>query len=626
MWNDENYDPNIKICGPKRNFSEYESATVKEILDYFEDKDQVEIDTETEGFDPNTKSIITLQLGDANAQFVVDVRSVNILRFKDLIEEKLCLLHNAKFDYKMLYKAGIVLDKVYDTMLGEIIIFNGFNDERGFKLNELVDNYLGIEMEKETRGTFSSLRGDPLKDRQIKYAGRDVAYLSRIKELQERFIKKYDLHFAKDLAMETLKCLGDMELNGIYLDEEEWTKVAREKQKELINVEHKMDRYLVDQDIRQPSMMGQDLFGTPTRVLDINYGSPQQVLEVIKELGIEATDTSARTLNKLKDEEFIKLLLEHRSFDKKVSTYGKPFLKYINKATGRVHTDFWQIKSTYRLGSGNKQQNAPNMQNIPKDNEYRNCFKPREGYSWVSIDYASQELRIMADKAGEGEFINALQEGKDLHCFAYNKMTGDNITKEDKDKRQKAKVINYGKPYGMSPYKLSDQLQIPIEEAEEMFDLYAKAFPDLETWLQSQANFGNSKGYILVDPRHKGRRWFPEFKELQKNQYSMGWKEKNKLKGIIARASMNTPIQGAAATQTKEAMVDIRKWLIDTGYWQDEVYMICQVHDELNFEVKDELVDEVVPKLEEMMNIAANRYLSLIEMDTDTTITKQWEK
>lgn len=531
---------NIHFCGPESAFSTYPRVEPEEILEYCKDLESLEIDTETDDFDPHKANLITLQIGNQVRQFVIDVRYVNVLLFKELIENKLCLLHNAKFDYKILYKNGILLDKIYDTFLAEGVIFNGL--QRGLGLRHLTNNYLGIVLEKETRNTFSSLGSSPLSDRQIKYAGGDVAYLHRIRRVQLSYIEKYDLQCAVDIENQVLKAFADIELNGMYLDRKEWTELALSKKKERAKVEIELDDLLIDKGV-PPVTSSTDLFGKSTRSLTINYNSSQQVKDIANNIYILGLkDTSARTLSKHKDNEFISKILDHRGLTKKVSTYGDEFLNYINPITGRVHTDFWQIKNTFRVGSGNKKANAPNVQNIPSGNEYRNCFKPREGFKWVSIDYSSQELRLMADFSGEDKFIEALNEGIDLHCFAYNTMTGENITKKDKDKRTKAKVINFGKPYGMSPHKLADTLDISVEEAEELFDLYARAFPKLNRWLDDQWRFGNKYGYIVLNDIHKGRRWFPEFKELQNGTHS--WKEKNRLKGIIGRASMNTPIQG----------------------------------------------------------------------------------
>jgi len=616
--------PNISLCRPSRNFSTYPSVSPKDILDYFEDKEEIQVDTETYGLDPHTKDIITLQLGDRDRQFVIDVRSVNILLFKDLIENRLAYLQNAKFDYKMLLKKGIVLTKVYDTMLAEAVIFNGFPD-RKLALAAMCKEYLGVEMEKETRGTFTSLAGDPLMDKQIRYAGTDVVYLQDIAKYQQWYIRRYDLQYAVDVENQVSLPLADIEYNGMYLNEKRWMTLYNRNLTEILALENEIDRYLVDKNIVQPKYLGNDLFGTQIRVTDINYGSSMQMKQILKKLDIHVTSTDEPTLTKLKDNRFVSYLLEHRSLNKKISTYGKRFLGYINESTDRVHTNFWQVKNTFRLGSGSKSQNAPNVQNIPASNEYRNCFEPRKEFSWLSIDYSSQELRLMADFSGETEFIDALNEGKDLHCFAYNKMTGENITKEDKVKRTATKTINFGKPYGMSPYKLSDRLGIPLEEAEEKFKQYAKAFPKLNKWLDQQAKFGQNNGYIVLNDVHKGRRWFPEYKEVQSNPH-MGWNEIQKKLGVVRRASMNTPIQGSGAIIVKEAMIKIREWLIEQGYWQTKVFMICQVHDQIDFEVEDAYIDVVKENCERIMIEVGIKYVTHVKMDVDSTVTKMWQK
>ncbi len=609
----------IRFCGNISNFSKFPQASVDEILSYFKDKDSIEVDTETQGRDPHSKRILSLQLGNTERQYVIDVRSINILQFKELLETKLCLLHNAKFDYKFLRKAGIVLDKIYDTMLAEVVIFNGL--DRRYGLNHLCKNYLDINLPKDVRGEFHKVKDQPFTDAQIEYAGRDVAYLHKLKNKQQTYIDHFDLQYAVDVENEVVKSFADIELNGMYLDSSEWLKIANNKQKELTKLEKEMDEYLINKKIFRPTNFGEDLFGTKIRQININYSSPSQIVDTLQNLGLNVSDSNSRTLLKNKTNKFVDMLLKHRELAKKISTYGASFLNYINSNTGRIHTDFWQIKHTFRVGSGSKQMNAPNVQNIPSANIYRNCFKAQPGYSIVSIDYSSQELRLMADFSGEEKFIDALNQGKDLHCFAYNTMTGENITKEEKEKRTKAKTINFGKPYGMSPYKLSDTLDIPIKEAEELFNQYAKAFPKLNNWLAAQWDFGNKHGYILINDIHKGKRWFLE----QKYKNDVNWKEKARLSGIIGRASMNTPIQGSAAIIVKIAMYEIRNWLIENNLWQNKVYMINTVHDEINFEIHNEYL-HVVPKLEQIMTEVGNRFVTKVNMEVDSDIGKVWKK
>ena len=142
-----------------------------------------------------------------------------------------------------------------------------------------------------------------------------------------------------------------------------------------------------------PGIIQGNLFGFKERALEINYGSPLQIKNIAKELGFPVESTDDRELTRLAPKHtFFGTLQKYREVSKILSTYGESFLEYINKSTGRIHTDFWQVKDTGRVGSGN-----PNVQNLPADNLFRNCFKARPGYKWVSIDYSGQELRLMAD-------------------------------------------------------------------------------------------------------------------------------------------------------------------------------------------------------------------------------------
>jgi DNA polymerase I len=605
----------IHFCGDSSWSSQFTSVTPSEIVEYFTNHESIQIDTETQGRDARTKKIISLQIGDSENQFVIDVRNRPISIFKDLLESKLCLAHNAKFDYKFLLASNIILDKIYDTMLAQVVIYNGFEEKYG--LDAVVKKLLNIDLSKETRSEFHKIEDKAFTDKQIEYAGLDVKYLHQVKEKQKLVIDKYELQYAVDVENKALKSFADIEYNGIYLDSNEWLKVAQKNESLLYDLQFEMDEYLITKKHKRPTNFGVDLFSTRIRQLDINYDSPSQLLKLLLDMGVDLEDTNDRSLQKKKSNDFVKLILTHREISKKISTYGRKFLDYINKSTGRVHTDFWQIKHTFRVGSGSKDMNAPNVQNIPSSNDYRNCFKPRPGYKWVSIDYNSQELKLMADFSDETEFINALNNGDDLHCFAYNKMTGENITKADKNKRNKAKTVNFGKAYGMSPYKLQDQLDIPLDEAKLLFEQHAKAFPKLNSWLTSRGDFGKRNGYILVNDIHKGRRWFPEMYTNTRPNF--------KILGEVERASMNTPIQASAAIAVKIAMDNIRTYLIDNKLWQDKVYMICTVHDQIDFEIHEDYL-HVVHDIEKIMTDSANIFVTKVNMDVDTTITDYWNK
>lgn len=438
---------NVFVVGhnPFFNDSFWKPATVEQVLEYFKNKDSIAVDTETSGRDPHVKKLLTLQLGDASAQFVIDLRHIDVKLFKPLLEEKLLLLHNSKFDYKFLKAAGIYIEKIYDTMLAECVIYNGYF-KFGYGLAALVKRYCNEEMSKETRGDFFKLSSNYLTDEQIRYAAKDVQHLHDIKAQQETNLKLYDLEYCANLEFEAVKALADIEWNGMYLDKEEWSKIAEKYTELCTNLEFELDSILIGDKGKKFKANGVlSLFDERVRQLHYNYSSPTQVLSILHKLGFKVDDTNDRTLTKLLGQHpFIDKLQEYRGAITIVNRYGYGFLDYINKHTGRVHTDFWSVLNTGRVSSGNDDMNAPNLQNIPADNKFRNCFKARPGFLWVSIDYSSQELRLMADGSKEEGFIDVLNRGEDLHCYAGSMMFKRPITKADKDLRNKAKTINFG--------------------------------------------------------------------------------------------------------------------------------------------------------------------------------------
>jgi DNA polymerase I-like protein with 3'-5' exonuclease and polymerase domains len=608
----------------------YEMSTVEECLAYFADKEFIQVDTETQGRSPFTKKILSLQLGTDERQYVIDVRYIDILQFKELLEskDKRFILHNAKFDYKFLKHAGIVLENIWDTMLAECVLYCGYK-EWGYSLLAVAKRYLDVDLDKTTRGDFYKLEGQPFSDKQIEYAALDVAYLYKIAKKQRLKAIQYDVLYAIELENSVVKAVADIEYNGMYLDRDAWLKNAEEHavlQKdihkeldEIVTNEPKLAKYV-------PNYVQGNLFGYEERALNINYSSPSQISKLFDDLGYPVESTSDGVLRKyVNKHSFFAALQRYRKTSKIVSTYGKSFLKAINKTTGRVHTEFWQVLNTFRMssGGGKDRPDLPNLQNIPASDKFRNCFKPREGYKWLSIDYAAQELRLMADASDEEGFIDVLNRGEDLHCYVGSMMTGKTITKEDKAERTAAKTINFGKPYGMGPNKLADTLEIDVEKAEDLFKQYAKAFPKLNAWLEGRSKFAKTNGYIPLANPHKGRRWFPTLPEAQRlrAENNPNWREIFKIEGSVEREGSNTPIQGTGAAIMKEALVETRE--IIKNY---DAYLICTVHDQLDIEVREDQAEELSRVVSEAMVKCGNKYVTKVNMEVDATITDMWQK
>jgi len=426
----------------------YEKKTLEDFFTWVKDKEEIAVDTETRGKDPHTKEIVCLQIGDKDTQWVIDTRQIDIRIFKEVLESRVCLLHNSKFDYKFLKHKGILLNKIYDTMLAECIIYAGY-ESWGYGLDKLTARYLDIHLSKDDRGGFYNYPyGVPYTDYMIDYAAKDVAYLHLIREKQMDLINKYNLNYCLDLENEVVKALGDIEYNGVYLNKDKWLSNASKNFLDMQEISNDLDSIVLNEPLLAsfvPKYVQSDLFGEERRRVNINYESPSQILKILKALGVPEDDTQDRTLQKNKDLHiFISKLQEFRAKAKIASTYGESFLKYVNPNTNKVHTSFWQIVSTGRLSSGNKEDNAPNMQNIPATKEFRSCFEAREGYLWIGCDYSGQELCLMADKSGEEVFINALNNDEDLHSISASMLFNKPITKKDKVERTAAKTITFG--------------------------------------------------------------------------------------------------------------------------------------------------------------------------------------
>lgn len=615
----------LYFCGPNNLFTD--NISVKKILDDLEKSSILGLDLETKGRDSHRKKILSLQLSNEENQYVIDVRYIDILKFKNLIESKIIIGHNLKFDYKFLKKAGITLDKIYDTFVNELLIHSGYitaGIKVGYGLDKVVHRYCGAVLDKSTRGEFFNLTSEPFTEVQIEYAAKDVMYLHQVRREQLKILQKLDLEYCSNLENNVVLALADMEYNGLLLDKEAWIKIAIENHNLIRKLEIEMDTILA-KELNYPIRL--TLF-EENRLLDINYASPSQMYTLIKnKLHIHLDNTSDRELEKNKNKhKFIELLLNHRKLAKKISTYGENFTQAINPATGRVHTDFTQIVDTGRIASGKKQKKGdrnpatPNLQNIPRESKYKNCFKAREGYTWISADYSQQELVIMGEAAEDWDFIKTYNDGGDLHCYVGSLMFERTITKEDEELRTQAKTINFGKAYGMGPGKLADTLEISYDKAKELMVKHSKALPKIEKWLNSQGNKAlYSKQSRTLAPS-KRIRWYPQLK----NKSLLSSEELAEIK----RKGGNSPVQGTGADITKEALVEIRNLInsYNKQYGNNTAYLLLTVHDQIDVEIQDHLVEDCKIQIKRIMEEQANKYLKVAKMRASVTENKMWDK
>ena len=615
----------------------YKLGTIQDVVDYCSTKTVLSVDTETEGFDFTCKKMIMFQIGDEEQQFVIDTRFVSIEPLRHILESKeiIKIFHNAKFDYKFIKKwSDIECEGVYCSFLVERILSCGRHI--GYGLKDLCKRYLNVELNKEIRNQFIGLSGQAYRDDQIVYGAKDVEYLCKIRKLQLPKIEEFKLQNVVDLENKAVLAFADIEYNGIDIDKDKWEVIAKASEQEALSMRDDLDNLVMFtaklSDFVLDYLQG-DLF-TPTediRKVGVKWTSPTQVLKVFKKLVPELEDVNGKKMYKYRRQhKIIDLYVRYKEKMKLATSYGSDFFKFVS-SDGKIHTQFNQILDTGRVAS-----KRPNMQQIPADNKFRNCFLAPDGWCFVSSDYSSQELNVIAFGSKDPVWINALEQGQDLHSVCADLVYGqewidtaeDNCSyMKNKSKckcpkhgklRTNVKTINFGLAYGMGPHKLADTLDISIKEAEILIDKYFEAFPSIGGFLDKLGSFGKKYGYIKTFPPYNRRRWFPTW-------YPRIYQDKSQAfeLGSIERASKNTPIQGASADMTKKAMILIREYIKENNV---PVKIVMTVHDQVDTICENSYAEEWVIKLTELMEQAALEVVTNGLLKADTNISKSWEK
>tara|TARA_R110000765_G_scaffold119033_1_gene213717 strand:+ start:4700 stop:6574 length:1875 start_codon:yes stop_codon:yes gene_type:complete len=604
----------------------FEIGTMDECVEYLKGQYILGVDTETSGKDFTRKKIVMFQIGTTEIQYVIDTRFISIEPLRSILEDNekyIKIFHNVKFDYKFIKSNyNIEVDNIYDTMLAEGVLHCG-KDKWGYGLNKLTERYLGVSLNKEIRNKFIRLEGRPFDAEQICYGAHDVKYLLKIMALQMKEVSKLNLYEVVILETRAALAFADIEYNGLCFDKESWLKNANETEGTVVHLEQDLDENVIELKLKDfiYSHVQLDMF-TPTedlRKVNVKWSSPTQVKKVLEtHLNKPLESVNAFELSKFKDVPFVTKYLKYKEKQKIATTYGKSFIKYVMR-DGKVRTSFWQILNTGRVSSGSKEDRKPNMQNIPARNEFRNCFQAREGYSIVSVDYSGQELAIIAYGSQDPVWIKCRKNNEDLHSVCAELVFEDKWRNGDKKKlRTMIKTINFGLAYGMSKFKLSETLQISIDDAAILINKYFKAFPNIKSFLNKLGMYGVKHGHIRTFKPYRRIRWFPLWYRGIKNS-QRDFKEK----GAIERASKNTPIQGTGADMIKHSMYLIRKYIKDHKL---PCYMVTQVHDEIGVEVRDDYAEEWAKIQSALMVEAGSMIIKGFDMTVDYTITKKWSK
>jgi DNA polymerase-1 len=601
----------------------------------------VGLDTETTGLDPFTSDILLVQIKIGDDIFILNRGGLGkefITNLVSLIEDSgvMCIGHNIKFDAKMLRQdTGVWLTHLYDTMIVEQILTCGLGNKYP-SLAELVFKYCGVTLEKESRLDFIELNHNSVfTEQQLTYSATDVLYLEDIMNKQMEIAVESNLTSIVDLEMKLVPVVMGMEREGITLDVEYWktlTKSAEVKTNELGNklVDDlfsaiKTSKYKNAFDFATAvaiPVSTKRLTKALTDIVDpslamgwikenFNLGSPKQLLTALQLTGIDTDSTNEKVLNKIEKNPIIDLLLEYRGYQKLVSTYGYNIIESIHPITGRIHTDFNQIgAATGRFSSSG----AINMQNIPRDNDYRGGFIAKPGYSFLAVDYSQCEYRLAGALSGEPLIIEAYKKGSDMHIATASLKFGKPFEDITKDERNFGKTMNFAVIYGTTVWGLMRNFSIPESEAQKLLDDYWAGYPRLSTFKTAVEDMIVKFGYSITPMGRK--RYFAPLGAFATPR------EVNNHLGKMKREGFNMVIQGGTADVLKLAMLEIPK----KNPFGDRFNLILQIHDELVVEVEDSIIKDATEFMVTEMEKAFQPILGEIPAKADPHVSKRWEK
>jgi DNA polymerase I-like protein with 3'-5' exonuclease and polymerase domains len=566
----------------------------------------VGLDTETTELDPYVGRLRLIQLATPDNVYIVDLNcfaegdlklSEALAPLRQLLAapRPIKIAHNAKFDAKFIkHKLGVDLGGIFDTLLASQLVSAGDIEER-HGLSAVSFRYLNESVDKTEQVSNWDFE---LSESQLQYAARDAAVLLPLREKLIEQLKGNSLVKCAQLEFECVMPVVNIELNGFFMHKERWLD-------QLAIVEKK--RALLADELQE--ILGKDaaqgsLFGPPRA--NINLDSQQQVTEALTQMGIPLPDSTRNwKLQPLAAEyPVVAKLLDYRTVQKALTSYGQNMIELINPVTGRLHADFRQIGApTGRFACTN-----PNIQQVPHAIEYRRCFSGHPaGRKLVIADYSQIELRILAEFSGDQGFARAFNSGADLHRVTAAQVF--NITSEQVSKEQRdfAKRLNFGVVYGIGAQRFSQMTGITVPAAEDALRKYFSTYRGLDNYLREAANRAVQERQTRTA---SGRLVRFRFDEGDRQQISM-----------TQRNGKNTPIQGTSADILKRALRLLEEQLRETS-----AKIVNIIHDEIVVEVDADEAEAVASTVERVMCAAGEEYLQTVPVKVETEIADEWVK
>ena len=601
-------------------------------------------DFETTGLDARVHEPRLLQLCSTKEDeedrvvYVIDLfKCKNIDGLKALIESRSMLLfHNANFDFQFFLKLGIdYKKKIFDTFIAERCLRAGFKEKKvspktekvffgdvSCSLKAVVERRLELEISKEQQ--VSDWGQLDLTMEQIEYAAKDVDILPKIAALQLQELAAENLLEVYSLESQVIRPVALMCHYGFNVDVSKVKLLQAEKKKELDVATRvfceSLDSRLPD-DKKLPKLSDGSIAIGKNPKKEFNPGSNQQCIKCFNAIGTDLpvdARTGKQTLSQVALSEFdsddptLNLLRKRTKLETALAHVEK-IIDNINPVSGHMHSGY----NSYGANSGRftssgakrvtgkkkKEQWGINIQQVPRDKEFRECFVPSPGYKFVIADYSQIELRLAAELIGIPQMIQAFQEGADLHSLTASLIYNVPIEAVEKSQRQMGKTLNFALLYGMGfkkykTYAASSGNIITMSEAKVAHAGFHRAYPRLREW-HRERNAMVQDGWTYVRTPI-GRRRLLSYDDA------------------AMTTCANTLIQGAGADILKLAIARLGKFV------SDKFRPIATVHDELVFEVIDGEEEHYKSVLETQMKEAAETVLSKVPVKCDANVGVSW--
>ncbi|GAA9020956.1 DNA polymerase I [Helicobacter pylori] len=481
---------------------------------------------------------------------------------------------------KAKYQVSLENIRIQDT---QILAFLKNPEKVGF--DEVLKEYL-----KEEWIPHEKIKDFKTKSKagKLEQLDRELNALKRLCEYFEKGgLEEGLLALAREVETPFMKVLMGMEFQGFKIDAPYFKCLEQEFKNEL----HVLERQILD------------LIG-----VDFNLNSPKQLSEILYEkLELpqnKSRSTDEKSLLKILDKHpSIALILEYRELNKLFNTYTTPLLRLKDK-DDKIHTTFIQTgTATGRLSS-----HSPNLQNIPVRSSKgllirKGFIASSKEYCLLGVDYSQIELRLLAHFSQDKDLMDAFLKGRDIHLETSKALFGEDLAKE---KRSIAKSINFGLVYGMGSKKLSETLNIPLNEAKSYIEAYFKRFPSIKDYLNRMKEeiLKTSKAFTLL-----GR--YRVFDFTGANDY---------IKGNYLREGVNAIFQGSASDLLKLGMLKVSERFKNNP----SVRLLLQVHDELIFEIEEKNAPELQQEIQRILNDEV--YPLRVPLETSAFVAKRWNE